>query len=120
MRAEEAMKTDIRSWVTGLLAVGAVTSLLGCGVAQEEPKDDITVTPPVAAPVAPAAKSTPRVKGSTIIIIETEPPPGLQAPAKPVSCWHDDAELLCELVDGQCCSYQSDHTLVGCGDCGSM
>ena len=120
------MKMNVRIWVA-VCAVGSLVGL-GCGVAQEEPKQVVT---PVVAPAAPpagddvaaaanaAAGKAPSVKASTIDIIQTEPPPDLVAPAAPVVCWTsgEDGSLLCALADGQCCDYQADHTLVGCGTC---
>jgi len=115
------MKTKVRSWIAGLLAAGAVASLVGCGVAQEEPKGDVAEGPALSAPAVPVAADAhraPSVKPATIIIIEFDPPPGLTAPATPVTCWSGEVGFDCRLVDGQCCTYQSsDNTLVGCGAC---
>jgi hypothetical protein len=120
------MKMNVRIWVA-VCALGSLVGV-GCGVAQEEPKE--IVAPVVAPAIPPAATSSPAaanaaagkspsVKASTIVIIETEPPPGLVAPSAPVVCWTsgDDGGLLCALADGQCCHYEADHTLVGCGTC---
>jgi hypothetical protein len=118
------MKMKVRSWIAGLLAAGAVASLVGCGVAQEEPKGDVVEGPALSAPAVPVAgeaRRTPPVAPATIIIIEFEPPPGLTAPAAPVTCWSGDERFDCRLVDGQCCTYQSsDNTLVGCGACNAQ
>jgi hypothetical protein len=108
------MKTRARSWVAGVLAVGAVASLVGCGggmaqEASEEPKGTlITPTAPVTSRKAPGPKP------STIVIIVTEPPPGLQAPSAPERCWYDRDQLYCDLVDGSSCSFDAGGVAVAC------
>jgi hypothetical protein len=116
------MKMSVRSWIV-VCVLGSLMGL-GCGAAQEEPKQ---ILGPEAAPIidpAPApAATTGRAPGvSANTITEPEPPPiGLVAPARPLACWADaDGDgLRCRLENGQCCSFTSDRALVACGSCES-